>query len=671
MEAYRAITLHPQPAVVSQFLDAIGANQEKKSISFGLKAAACASVIRRAPDILPAILKKSNDCSSKELKHSVEEDPLLSDAGVILSVRRFVKHALSDQVSSKMQEFLVRQLDNEDIVVRHSAANVLEALWNLSPTSLQVLGDLLKVVDWTIRRSLIGCFKHQATLPKNATRALLDGLKSQPDECAEQAASVLGHARLPRETIVEVLKMLSYEPSRDYALQIVWRQWEESPIPSDILHEGLEYSDSDPSTRPMFPWQTVMSLEVLHALSNIAEDGNAECYIRYRAIRTIEDQLKSQPRVFDAMLTCIKDKDTIISGIAATVLCSHPNLPNRGVDALVNYLYESRDDNMTSLAIQALCQHGKLPTSALDALVRFLQENRDFSTMQYVVKNLIKYPNLPSGTFDMLLSFLHESYDVSTRKLAIEFLRKQKSILSFTAVDGLLRCLDDKDLRLTAAATLWERSNAFSGALEVLLEYMDPRNGWRSSTACALGQNPRLPSKALNALVSCLNNLKNNNWYNEEEAIGALKNQSTLPADIIHKISLHFSIHNIKKSRKVLALLQNRDEFYHWLPNIYWQHFRAFYQASLRLSFKQTFILMIKDESLIVQLSDTQKVIQIPSIRDRLKLRAYFALAKFLVLHGERKEISWLMEYVQTQGRLIFDMVFPVIFAMLLAYFWF
>jgi hypothetical protein len=250
--------------------------------------------------------------------------------------------------------------------------------------------------------------------------------------------------------------------------------------------------------------------------------------------------------------------------------------------------------------------------------------------------------------------------------------------LTSTAVDALLECLDDRNVKRIAVAALWELSNGFPGALEVLLGYLDPEDRYVRTTAYTLGRCTSLPSKALDALLNRLGDVSwHCNWHTENEIIGALKSQSTLPLDIIHKIALQFSTDDITKSREVLAPLQNRDEFYRWLPNMDWPYFMGFYQISQRWSFENTYVLILQDRGLVVQLRDTQKVIPIPSIRDRLKLRAYFALAQFLVLNGERREVRWVMKNLKTMRlvkagvRFASFAVFPIAIAMLLAYFWF
>jgi hypothetical protein len=125
-------------------------------------------------------------------KHFIEENSVLSDAGTILQVREKIKDALRYQVPSKEQEFLISQLDNRDIAVRYSAANMLKVLPNLSPTSLQVLGDRMEVVESIIRQSLIECFGNRRTLPQNLTQVLLEELKDQSHERAKKSCGCAG-----------------------------------------------------------------------------------------------------------------------------------------------------------------------------------------------------------------------------------------------------------------------------------------------------------------------------------------------------------------------------------------------------------------------------------------------------------------------------------------------
>jgi hypothetical protein len=670
VKAYRTVSLRPQPLVVSQYFDALDMSKEIK-IRSRFTAAARASVIQRTPHILPMILKETKEVFKYSDDYTVHESLHFSEARVNIHVRENLLIALKFQpdLPSETQEFLVRQLDSEDIVVIQSAADVLEALSNLSHTSLRNLGDRLKVVDSTVRRSLIRCFENHRALPQNVTQVLLEELKNQPHECAEEAANVLGGTKLSRETLVGVVKMLSYEASRPYATEIIRQQWKQSPISSDILHEGWEYSDSDPFTWPMSPWQPDMSLGDLDALASIVEDGDAELYLRHRVIYAIEGQSRSQPRVLDAMVRCIKDKDSIISQVAANALCNHSDLPPGALEALVSCLRECLHSPTKKLAADALNNQPYLLQGTLDALVSCLHESHNHVAMYFAGKVLSRYSALPSKTLDALVDCLHESRNLATKKSAIEVLGKQQSVLPSTAVERLRRCLDDKHLRRIAAAALWEQSNAFPGALEVLLEYLDSKAGLESSyTVYTLGQSSSLPPKALDALLGRLNR---SNWESEINVREILKNQSTLSPDILYKISLQFSTHNMVKSGEVLAQLRNRDEFYRWLPNMDWEHFRCFYQACIFSSFYETFIIILKDKSLIVQLPDTQKVIHISSLRDRLKLRAYFAVAQFLVSHGERREVRWDMERVPGQGKLALFWVLPIIFAMVLAYLWF
>lgn len=131
---------------------------------------------------------------------------------------------------------------------------------------------------------------------------------------------MLGNATLPRETLIEVVKWLSYEPSRHDANEILHQQWKQSPIPEDILRQGWEWSDSDPSTWPMLPWKPGLSPKLLNDLASIAEDVDAELSVRSQAMNTITEQSSLQPRVFDALLACIKDKDPLICGMAVRTL---------------------------------------------------------------------------------------------------------------------------------------------------------------------------------------------------------------------------------------------------------------------------------------------------------------------------------------------------------------
>lgn len=76
--------------------------------------------------------------------------------------------------------------------MRYSAANVLKVLPNLSPTSLQVLGDRMEVVDSIIRQTLIECFGNRRTLPQNLTRVLLEELKDQSHGHAKKSGGCAG-----------------------------------------------------------------------------------------------------------------------------------------------------------------------------------------------------------------------------------------------------------------------------------------------------------------------------------------------------------------------------------------------------------------------------------------------------------------------------------------------
>ncbi|EED24427.1 hypothetical protein TSTA_077880 [Talaromyces stipitatus ATCC 10500] len=598
VKEYRAITMDPQPTVVSRVFDAFLTSLKERSVSSHLLAAAGSSIIRRDPGILSVLNRMSKDNPSGDVQQVIESHPLFEEAMTLLFIRNYVKESLRNQpeLPSEMQEFLVNQLDNENTVVKQSAADVLENLSNLSLSSLQSLGDKMKAIsDPLVLRSLILCFAHYRNLPQNIIQGLVDVLIGQDTDLAEQAEKALSKAVLPRVTLADLVKTLSLDHRRHYAERILMSQ---SPLPSDILQEiWRRFHDS--------AWLIIMSQpvlppEMIDALVNIVEDEDRAINVRCQAILAIKNQSISHSGVFNAMLTGIGDKSPYINEAAA--------------------------------------------------------------------KTLSKYSDLPSTALDALTNCLRECDYAPTRKWAIEALRKQHSTLPSDAIDGLIKCLDDEYLRGTALMTLWEHSDSVSRAraLKIPVSFLCHEDKHvRSWAAEMLGQISSLPPETLIALLDCIDDTY---FYVRWRVEEALKNQSTFPPDILHRVTLRFSADNEEKSKTALSLLHKREEFYLWLPKMNWHQFRCFYQTAVSWSFQNTFVVVLKHKSIFIALPDMQKEIPITNMCDRLKLRVYFALAQLLILHGRSQ---WVTELVKSKEKLIFVVfVLPIIIT-ITAFIWF
>lgn len=183
--------------------------------------------------------------------------------GRFSGIRDNVKETLNYQsiLSSKTQDYLIRQLDEKEISARCTAADVLRALSNLSPISLHSLGHRLKDGDLVARLNLLLCLEHYNKQPENVTRELLEQLIDQHEDICYTARSILTRVELSHETVLEIVKMSSYDgASRKFVERVLHYR---SPLPSDITHEVWKTCGPCKYTWCILMSQRVLSPETL------------------------------------------------------------------------------------------------------------------------------------------------------------------------------------------------------------------------------------------------------------------------------------------------------------------------------------------------------------------------------------------------------------------------